>query len=140
MAVPCVIVVEDDHLLRKAMKMEFQDAFRVRSATDAASAVFLVDDTEDLVAVVSDYDLGDGRNGVELLAQVRSQRPSAARVLTTGGEVTKAIVAALADGTVQALVEKPWTFGELCELVESLNRSQTAVDHPKDSSNPAPPP
>ena len=136
----CVIVVEDDDRLRKAMKGEFEDSFEVRAAADAAAAGFLVDAAEDLVAVVSDYNLGEGVDGVELLAKLRSERPTVARLLVSGSTLTKAIMAGLADGTVQALVEKPWTPGELCKLVESLNRPRTTEDSSKDSSTPAPPP
>ena len=114
-------MVEDDDMLRKALKMEFQGSFRTLAAADAAAALFLADNADDLVAVVSDFELGDGANGVELLAQVRSQRPKMARVLVTAGSsANTAIGTALSGGTVLAVVEKPWKLGELCKLVESL--------------------
>ena len=107
-------------MLRKALKMEFQGSFRTLAAADAINAAALIH-VASLVAVVSDFDLGDGANGVDLLAQVRSLRPEVARVLVTAAtSATKAIGDALSDGTVLAVVEKPWDSGELCKLVESL--------------------
>jgi len=50
----CVIVVEDDDMLRKALKMEFQGSFRTLAAADAINAAALIH-VADLVAVVSDF-------------------------------------------------------------------------------------
>ncbi len=116
-----VIVVDGDDLLRKAMKVELQGSFRTLAAVDAAAALLLANHADDLVAVVSDFDLGDTANGVELLAQIRSHRPEVARVLvTTSSSATKLIGSALSDGTVQALFLKPWGDGDLCRLIEAL--------------------
>ena len=76
--------------------------------------------TDNLVAVVSDFDLGDGENGIEVLRQVRSQYPEAARVLVTGKPQVTTITQARLNGTIHALMAKPWNSGDLCNIVESL--------------------
>lgn len=84
----CVVVddSEDMRFIVSRILRRRYPAARVDVATDAAGAIKLLESEADGadVLVVSDYDMGEGPTGTELLAQVALRWPRATRLLFTG--------------------------------------------------------
>lgn len=111
-----VLVVEDEPALRRAMARELRIEFDVSLAGGLSSALDILHRGEELCAVVSDL-MMDGPVGLELLEEVRRRTPACARVLVSGTVTRDDIDDALASGTVQHFISKPWDAGALLAAV-----------------------
>ncbi len=118
---PRVLVVDDEPLLRRTIARELRGSFQVMEAADATEAGAGLDTYEDLVAVVSDLDLGPGSNGLEVLQEASRRRPAALRILISGHAQPEDVAEHVRAGLVGRFVAKPWSGGTLHRiLVQSL--------------------
>jgi len=102
-----VLLVDDEPQARKWFARTYGNEFEVWLAEDAASALDLLAQRADAVAVLlSDHRLPGG-DGVGLLAQVREQYPHIVRLLVTAYADKDVAVAAVNRGHVQQILEKP---------------------------------
>jgi DNA-binding NtrC family response regulator len=107
----CVLLVDDEagilSALRRALRRE---GYEIVTAETAADALRILAERE-VHAIVSDQ-MMPGTTGLALLGEAARRRPSAARMLITGG--TQEIPAAdLEAAGVCALITKPWDDARL---------------------------
>lgn len=110
-----ILVVDDVAAVRRAIARELREpGYAVATASTAREALRLF--APDLVAIVTDYELGEG-SGLDLLETARDQCPKALRVLVTAARIDSPIERAVRDGLIEWLIEKPWRPGELANAV-----------------------
>lgn len=110
-----MLVVDDEPLVRRALRRELGARYLVLEARGPAEALELLEQHADLVAVVSDLAMLEGHDaGLALLAEVARRRPPVARILVSGtlGE-SRAV-----DGVVHTAIAKPWRRGEIAAAIE----------------------
>jgi len=116
-----VLCVDDEphnlDLLDRALRRRFEIV--TEALPEAALAA--LEANPGIVAVLSDFRM-PSMNGVELLTRVAAARPDVRRVLITGYGDAEPVLAALASGDVQAIVNKPWRVQELVGIVSELLR------------------
>ena len=86
--------------------------------------------------VVSDQRM-PGMTGIEVLAQVRNQRPAAMRLLLTGYSDLAAIVGSVNEGEVFRFINKPWDHSEIQEIIASAvtaGKAAQVADLPSDAA------
>lgn len=115
----CLLLVEDDALVRMTVALMLEDdGFGVVEAGTAEDALRLMEAGLDAPVMVTDVDLGPGRNGMELAEQMRLMRPDMAIVFITG---RPASVAGRLLGPREAVLPKPFEGSELSRLVRELS-------------------
>ena len=114
-----LLLVDDESAVRRSLQRALrQEGYEIESASDADSALRLLDQFRfDLV--ISDY-LMPGRNGVELLTEVSRQHPATQRMMLSGEADLKAVVAAMNDGTISQFVTKPWANDALRQTIREV--------------------
>lgn len=81
----CLLLVEDDALVRTTVALMLEDdGFNVVEASTATEALCMIAGGLKAVAIVTDVDLGAGRNGMELADELRRLGSDLAIVFTTG--------------------------------------------------------
>ncbi len=75
-----VLLVDDDVVFLRTLSRELGLSYRVVSASSAATALEKLQD-QAVSILVSDYDLGSGDTGLDLLRHVQKERPRVRRVL-----------------------------------------------------------
>lgn len=103
--------------LTVALMLE-DDGFQVIEAGTAEEALRLVEDGLDVPVIVTDVDLGAGRNGMELADQLRSLRPDIGVVFITGRPQS---LAKRPLGPREAVLPKPFEGSDLARLVAELS-------------------
>lgn len=123
-AAHAVLLVEDEPQTRKWFARAYGDEFEVLVAADARQALELLSQRADAVAVVlSDYRM-PGEDGVRLLTQVRQRHPHIVRLLVTAYADKDMALAAVNQGHVQKILEKPLDDATLrAALREALGES-----------------
>jgi DNA-binding NtrC family response regulator len=117
-AARCVLVVDDDAAILEMAEDLLTDAgFAVRTAHSAAEALAFAHD-HDCDAVLTDIQM-PGKDGLELLAELRELRPDTPVVLMTAFGSIRSAVAAMRAGALD-YVTKPF---ESEELLVSLERA-----------------
>lgn len=111
------MVVDDDAGVRRLLARELGERFEVISADGVDSALELLASTDGVVAVVSDWHLGRGRTGLDLLAEVRESYPNAVRVLASGTLPSDMSRSSLHEHTLDEFVAKPWQPGDMLAAV-----------------------
>ncbi len=122
-----VLVIDDEQIIRDLMLEILDEAgYEAEGAPTAERALELLTDTN-YELVVSDV-IMPGLSGIELLEEVRAQRPSLPVVLVTGAGTYATLSEALARGA-DGLVMKPFSHGEFREAVASaLERSHRSEE------------
>ena len=114
----CLLLVEDDALVRLTVAMMLEDhGFGVVEAATGEEALRLMEQGLDAPVMVTDVDLGAGVSGLELADRLRARRPDLVIVFITGR------VASLRGrvlGPREAVLPKPFEAGDLAELVRRL--------------------
>lgn len=116
---PVVLVVEDQPQIARMLQRQIEREFAVLLAKDAADALELAQTRDDIAVVVSDWNLGEGDNGVDVLEWFRLSRPRVPRVLLSAmvpDDLGPLIVA----GSVQRYVAKPPAPDELITALREL--------------------
>ena len=115
----CLLLVEDDALVRMTVALMLEDdGFGVVEAGTADEALRLVQQGLDAPVMVTDVDLGAGRNGMELADQMRLLRPDIAVIFITG---RPASLAHRPLNRREAVLAKPFEGSELSRLVTELS-------------------
>ena len=108
-----VLVVDDDPLILKALTHSLRNQFEVSTAASFDEAMSMLHGEPGLVGVVSDFQLGEGKNGFELLSEVKRLQPKCIRVLISGSVRNTDLVAWSTSKVVQHFVNKPFTRREI---------------------------
>jgi two-component system, response regulator PhcR len=102
-----VLLVDDEPQTRKWFERVYGDEFVVLVAADAQAALDLLAQRADEVAVLLSDHRMPGDNGVSLLTQVRERYPHIVRLLATAYADKDVALAAVNQGQVQRILEKP---------------------------------
>lgn len=107
MGAHAVLLVDDEPLARKWFERTYGDEFVVWLAEDAAAALALLQQRGGEVAVLMSDHRMPGGDGVSLLAQVCDRYPHIVRLLATAYADKAVAMAAVNQGHVQQILEKP---------------------------------
>ena len=82
---PCLLVVEDEPLVRELIVLELEDAgFSVIEAEDGPSAVRLLEERPDIALLFTDIRLPGGMTGWDIAERARALRPGLPVIYATG--------------------------------------------------------
>ncbi len=118
---PGILIIEDDAPVRDALQLVLKlegYPVHVAESADAAEALFASCGAE-IDLVVSDFQLGDGRNGLELLEKLRSRADRDLPAVILSGDTSPAL-AAIGNVRRVALLRKPVDTPRLISLLEEL--------------------
>ena len=123
-ALPVVLVVEDELLVRSVMADALQEeGLTVVEATNAAEALLVLEARPDISVVLTDVEMPPGARGSHLAMEVSRRWPSI-RVVVTSGR-TWPQPHEMPDSA--AFLPKPWTSELLVQYVwEAADRAQVA--------------
>ena len=114
----CLLLVEDDPLVRVTVAMMLEDeGFGVVEASDAAGALMLIEGGLEAAVMVTDVDLGAGPSGADLADTMRRVRPNLAIIFITGR------IASLKGrpmGPKEAVLPKPFASRTLSKMVRDM--------------------
>lgn len=101
-----ILICDDEPDIRAAMRRTLR-GFLVTEAGSARDAIALLRD-RDFDAIISDFNLGEGRDGLEVLQAARIERPDSVRFLVTGNTDVQIAIRAVNEGSVHRYFLKPW--------------------------------
>ncbi len=115
-----VLVVEDEALVREIVSEGLaDDGLQVVEAPSAEEALALTQTAGPPDVVVTDVDLGQGMNGLDLAAEVHRRWPGAGVVIMTG---TPGLLSNHAFSPQERLLEKPFGNARLVSTVREVMR------------------
>jgi CheY-like chemotaxis protein len=112
-----VLIVDDDPLSRRATARVLKGAFEVLTADSHDTAVVALELRQDIRAVISDCQMGEGPSGIDLLKRVQTAFPTVARVTLSGscdGPTRERLVSS---GVAHAALPKPFDPRELLAVL-----------------------
>jgi putative nucleotidyltransferase with HDIG domain len=111
-----VLIVDDDHLVRDALRFALEDAgYDVWAVAHGADALAVLE-SQVVDIVLSDIFM-PGMNGFELLKQIRQRRPDVPVILVTGFGNIEMARQALKEGATD-FITKPYNVSEIPILIE----------------------
>jgi DNA-binding response OmpR family regulator len=113
-----LLIVDDDNLICSSLARGLiRLGHAARAATSVESACRLLD-SESPAAVLTDLDLGDGGDGVDLILRLRSEGCRVPTVMMTGSDPIMARARLARAGLDEvALLEKPFAFEDLLKVL-----------------------
>jgi PAS domain S-box-containing protein len=119
-AAPQVLLVEDDRAVRDATRMLLKvGGYRVFAASGLAEARSLAREHPDLDLLVTDYHLGAGETGTQVIAALREDLGQHLKAVMITGDTSFALKELPRDERLQ-LARKPIHADELLRLLKSL--------------------
>jgi PAS domain S-box-containing protein len=116
---PQVLLVEDDPAVRNATRMLLKvEGYRVLAASCLAEARSLAREHPRLDLLVTDYHLGDGETGTQVIAALREELGQHFKAVLITGDTSSALKELQRDGRLQ-LARKPIHADELLTLLKS---------------------
>jgi signal transduction histidine kinase/ActR/RegA family two-component response regulator len=110
-----VLVVEDDHLVRKYVVAQLESlGYATLAASTGAEALALMDQGVQFDLLFTDLIMPGGLSGQELAARVRQRRP-ASRILYTSGYADTALPRGEPFGSGVSVLSKPYRKRELAQ-------------------------
>jgi CheY-like chemotaxis protein len=114
----CVLVVEDEALVRMLVVQTLEDAgFAVREAAEAEGALEMLRSDDAIRLIITDVGL-PGLNGRRLADAARAERPDMKVLFMTGYADSSLIETALPDGF--GLITKPFDLDDLAARAQAL--------------------
>jgi putative nucleotidyltransferase with HDIG domain len=111
-----VLIVDDDHLVRDALRFALEDAgYDVWAVAHGADALAVLE-SQAVDIILSDIFM-PGMNGFELLKQIRQRRPDVPVILVTGFGNIEMARQALKEGATD-FITKPYNVSEIPILIE----------------------
>ncbi len=121
-----VLVVDDDPNMRMLVERMLREApYRVHMAGSGEEALERLAAGE-MDVLVADYRM-PGMSGIELLTTVRAKYPEVVRILLTGHATLEAAVAAINEGAVFSLLQKPCGREQLLEVLGEAVRHRASA-------------
>jgi two-component system OmpR family response regulator len=113
-----LLIVDDDSLICSSLARSLiRLGHAARAATSVETACRLIG-SESPAAVLTDLDLGDGGDGVELIVRLRREGCRAPIIMMTGSDPIMARARLARAGLDEvALLEKPFTFEDLLKVL-----------------------
>ena len=123
-----VLIVDDDQLVRNALRRCLRgDTYEVEAAENSSDA-FQKLSSERYAVVVSDLKM-PRIDGMALLKWVAQNQPSVRRILLTGHADLDAVLEAVNEAGVHRIIQKPWNDSELRVIVEAAVEERGAEHH-----------
>ena len=123
----CLLVIDDEPDVCDSVHDLLRREFRVLKANSAQDGIRLMQD-EEVHIIMTDQRMPT-ITGVELLANVKSKKPQAVRMLFTGYADLESIVAAINQGHIYQFLKKPWRPEELQEAVRQAAAEYDRLVH-----------
>ena len=115
-----ILLVEDDVGVRNAMRTLFKiEGYQVATAATADEAIGLLEALEDFDLVVTDYHLGGGHTGTEVIEAARRALGESLRAILVTGDTSSAVREIAANANLR-ITSKPINSSELLGLVREL--------------------
>ncbi|HTU67592.1 MAG TPA: ATP-binding protein [Steroidobacteraceae bacterium] len=115
-----VLLVEDETGVRNAMRMLFKvEGYQVATAASVAEATGLLEADEKFDLVITDYHLGEGQTGTDVIAAARRVLGESMRAILVTGDTSSAVREIAADAQLR-ITSKPINARELLGLVREL--------------------
>ncbi len=115
----CVLVVEDDDLVREATVGNVMDlGHRVLEAADADAALQMLDGGTDVDVLFTDVRL-PGKDGEQLAREARQRRPDLKVIFTSGGPAPDERLAVMG---AAIWLGKPYKWDDLKRAFEQVHR------------------
>jgi DNA-binding NtrC family response regulator len=110
-------VVDDEPAVQRALARELRREYEVVFASSYEAALGMLSTDQPFAAIVSDYLIGRGATGLDLLAEVAERSPRCLRVLFSGSIVPASAVDAIKRGVAHVFVPKPWEAGRVSQTL-----------------------
>jgi two-component system, sensor histidine kinase len=114
-----ILVVDDDPAMLVAARLLLKaEGFRVSSAAGLAEAVRLAREHDDIEVIISDYHLGKGELGTQVIDAVREIRGAALSAVILSADTSRAVIDSIAKVHAGiAIASKPLKADELLGLL-----------------------
>ena len=117
---PHILVVEDDPAVLNATRLLLKvEGYRVTAAASLSEAMQRAHEHADVDLLITDYHLGDGQTGLEVIASVRGILGADLRVVIVTGDTSSAVRELQHDERVR-MTSKPINSDELLTLLREL--------------------
>ena len=124
-----ILIVDDEKPLRDALARWFKPNYECLTAPDAAEALKLIRENEDIALMISDVRM-PGEDGVTLLRKAREIRPSLPAILLTAYGTVELAVQAMKEGA-RDFFQKPVTDLKAFEIRVSQAIGEAAPEKEK---------
>ncbi len=115
-----LLLVEDDPGVRNATRMFLKgEGYRVTTAASLDEAAGKLRESPQIDLVISDYHLGDGQTGTEVIAAARAALGRTLKAILMTGDTSSAIRDMQRDECLR-ITSKPINSDELLRLIEAL--------------------
>ncbi len=122
-----ILCVDDEPGVLSGLTRVLSREFDVLSATSAAAALETLAQREDIAVVMSDMRM-PGRNGADLLSEVKVRWPNVVRLLLTGHADLQSAMAAVNEGEVFRFLTKPCTREALAKALRDAVRQHELAE------------
>jgi two-component system response regulator HupR/HoxA len=123
LALPVVLVVDDEVRSQDAMRRTLDEDFSVLTATDADEARVHLE-RHDVSVILCDQRM-PGLTGVAFLKEVRERWPDTVRIVISGYTDSEDIIAGINDAGIYQYVLKPWVPDHLLATVRNAAEART---------------
>jgi CheY-like chemotaxis protein len=127
---PCVLLVDDDAIVRDVLRLSLEDSgYAVHSADGGATALLWLENGQQVDILVSDLTM-PGMDGLTLIRAVQERRANLPAILLTGyvGDGAALAVGGAISGTF-SLLRKPVSGTQLADRISALLVSKKQSSH-----------
>lgn len=122
---PRVLLVEDEEAVRRATRMLLRvEGYQVREAASLEEALTAIEQYGSVDVLITDYHLGAGQNGSDVIEALRERLGAALPAVLTSGDTSAAIRELPRDPRVR-VTSKPVRADELIALLRELLTAET---------------
>ena len=125
-----ILIVDDEFIILESLRIQISrilpDVVLLEAASSGEEAIQLIDEfqneNKNLVLVISDFHLDDLK-GTDILKHAVSKFPSVEKVILSGQSNAELIEQFKNDYGLTAVINKPWDFGEIQDIILPLVNS-----------------
>lgn len=122
-----ILIVDDELIILESLRIQISrilpDVVLLEAASSGDEAIQLIDEfyneNKDLVLVISDFNLDDLK-GTDILKHAVSKFSTVEKVILSGQSNTELIQQFNNEYGLAAVIDKPWNFGEIEEIILPL--------------------
>ena len=122
-----ILIVDDELIILESLRIQISrilpDVVLLEAASSGDEAIQLIDEfyneNKDLVLVISDFNLDDLK-GTDILKHAISKFSTVEKVILSGQSNTELIQQFNNEYGLAAVIDKPWNFGEIEEIILPL--------------------
>ena len=125
-----ILIVDDEFIILESLRIQISrilpDVVLLEAASSGEEAIQLIDEfqneNKNLVLVICDFHLDDLK-GTDILKHAVSKFPSVEKVILSGQSNAELIEQFKNDYGLTAVINKPWDFGEIQDIILPLVKS-----------------